>query len=249
MNPIALHFRKFAAWLVHLLTASTAVIGVLTLLAIHEQRFVDALWWMCAAILIDAIDGTFARGLHVKKFIPSIDGALLDNIVDYLNYVITPCFFLMLNESMLPSASKLLVVTLICLSSAYQFTQMDAKTPDHFFKGFPSYWNIVLLYLFIFHTPMLFNAWFLVILAILVFVPIKYVYPSRLDYLTELPWLRVTMFIASICYGLASAGLLYTYPSKHPLIVFYVFAYMIFYFGFSLFRTYYPLLIKNLPRK
>ena len=32
------------------------------------------------------------------------------------------------------------------LASCYQFCRTDAKTDDHFFLGFPSYWNIVAFY-------------------------------------------------------------------------------------------------------
>lgn len=234
--------RQLVAWLVHLLTASTAIIGLLTLYAIYHHDFIQALWWMSAAIVIDAVDGTFARFVNVKKFIPQIDGALLDNIADYLNYVITPCFFLLINDTMLPASWKLIVISAITLASAYQFTQADAKTPDHFFKGFPCYWNIIVMYLFLFQTDAVVNTATLLILTILVFVPIKYVYPSRLDYLTELPWLRKTMLFSSILYGLVSGFLLWLHPQKPLLLVTYSFAYILFYIGFSIFRTFRPLL-------
>ena len=42
-----------------------------------------------------------------------------------------------------------LVASVVLLSSAYGFGSTDAKTSDHFFTGFPSYWNIVALYLYV----------------------------------------------------------------------------------------------------
>ena len=67
------------------------------------------------------------------------------------------------------------------LSSAYGFAQADAKVDagDHFFTGFPSYWNIVVVYLYVLQLPQIANAVILVVLAVLVFVPIRYIYPSR----------------------------------------------------------------------
>ena len=67
------------------------------------------------------------------------------------------------------------------LSSAYGFAHTAAKveTGDHFFTGFPSYWNIVVVYLYILQLPQIVNAIILVVLAVLVFVPIRYIYPSR----------------------------------------------------------------------
>ena len=239
--------RYIAALAVHLFTASSAVIGLLTLYAIYDHQFITALWLMGAAILIDAADGSLARMVGVKKVMPHIDGALMDNVLDYLNYVITPCFFLLVNGSMLADGWDFIIVSLIALASVYQFTQTDAKTPDHFFKGFPSYWNIIVIYLFIFQTSMMTNTIILITLVILVFVPIKYVYPSRLDYLTEIAWLRKTMLFGSILYGVAIAGLLWFFPVTPLIFVIYSFAYIAFYLGFSLFRTYVPML--KLKRK
>jgi phosphatidylcholine synthase len=65
------------------------------------------------------------------------------------------------------------------LSSAYGFNREDAKTSDYFFTGFPSYWNIVVLYLFVMHLAPEVNAIVLLALAALVFVPIRYLYPTR----------------------------------------------------------------------
>ena len=65
------------------------------------------------------------------------------------------------------------------LSSLYGFNREDAKTADHFFTGFPSYWNIVVFYLYLAAWPPALNAALLLVLALLVFVPIRYVYPSR----------------------------------------------------------------------
>jgi phosphatidylcholine synthase len=68
------------------------------------------------------------------------------------------------------------------LSSAYGFAHAGAKIErgsDHFFTGFPSYWNIVAVYLYVLRLPQQVNAMILVALSVAVFVPIRYVYPSR----------------------------------------------------------------------
>jgi phosphatidylcholine synthase len=65
------------------------------------------------------------------------------------------------------------------MSSAFGFSRTDAKTPDHFFTGFPSYWNIVALYLYVLELGPAVNAAVVLALAVLVFVPVGYVYPSR----------------------------------------------------------------------
>ena len=58
----------------------------------------------------------------------------------------------------LPRRWGLAVASVVLLSSAYGFARPDAKTDDHFFTGFPSYWNIVALYLHAAGLPPAVNA-------------------------------------------------------------------------------------------
>ena len=93
--------QYLSAWAVHAFTASAAFFGVLTLVNIYHHDYVQAFWYMAITIFIDAVDGTMARLVRVKEILPKIDGALLDNIVDFLNYVVTPSFFLWVKSDML----------------------------------------------------------------------------------------------------------------------------------------------------
>lgn len=236
VNPV----RRFLGWSIHVFTASGACVGLLSLLAIYEHRLILALWLMGAAITIDAVDGMFARAVKVKQVVPEIDGALLDNIVDFVNYTIVPCFFLLVSN-LLPDGWRIACVMVITFASAYQFTQIDAKTSDHFFKGFPSYWNIAVFYLFFWQLNDVTNVIILMTLAALSFVPIKYVYPSRLDYLTDSPWLRRGMVLITVFWGAATTGLLWIYPQTNHFLVAVSVGYMLFYIGISLYRTWVPL--------
>ena len=82
---------------------------------------------------------------------------------------------------LLPDGWGMGVGAAVLLASAYGFAQSDAKvvTSDHYFTGFPSYWNIVALYLYVWRLPAGVNAALILLLAALVFVPIRFVYPSR----------------------------------------------------------------------
>lgn len=133
---------------------------------------------MALAVLIDASDGTLARLVRVKEQIPWFDGDRLEDIVDYLNYVLVPSLFLIRAE-LLPPEDAFWLAAVPLVASAYGFCQKEAKTPDHFFLGFPSYWNIVVIYLYVMQTPRWINAFLILILSALVFVPLKYLYPSR----------------------------------------------------------------------
>lgn len=245
-NPGCCLFNTLAAWAVHAFTASAACAGLLTLVNIYQHNYKSALWLMAIAIVIDAVDGSLARLANVKVILPNIDGALLDNIVDYLNYVITPCFFLFVKPDMLPVSSMMIIIMAIIMTSSYQFCQADAKTPDHFFKGFPCYWNIATFYMFIFNTSALSNAIILSVLCVLIFVPIKYVYPSRLDYLTESRVLKLFMHAFSITYGICSAIILWTYPTINPICLALSSGYIILYLILSIYRTYSPMLLSKI---
>ncbi len=228
--------QHITAWSVHFFTASGAVFGLFALYAIHQYQFRLAFWLMAATVFIDSVDGVMARRAKVKLVLPNIDGALLDNIIDYQNYVIVPAFFLLISD-LLPPTWSFISSSVIMLASAYQFVQCDAKTADHFFKGFPSYWNIVVFYLFFWQFSTWVNLAIILSLAIFVFVPIKYIYPSRMDYLTPKRRWRRLMLAGAILWSMATAGLLWTYPAVNPLFVTISMGYMIIYFLFSLYRT------------
>jgi len=245
--------QRIAAWLVHLFTASGAVFGLITLYLIHQHEFWLAFWFMGAAVFVDAVDGTLARRAKTKEFAAKVDGALLDNIIDYLNYVIIPGFFLLVHPTILPDSWwGLLGASAMALSSAYQFTQDDAKTDDHYFKGFPSYWNIIIFYLYFWELSPIINLIIILTLSVLVFVPIKYIYPSRMEYLTPNRTLRNLMLFLSMVWGIAMVGLLIVYPNSFwdvsptvytfltPIFAFISMGYTILYSAISLYRTLVP---------
>ncbi|OGQ77819.1 MAG: hypothetical protein A3F90_19335 [Deltaproteobacteria bacterium RIFCSPLOWO2_12_FULL_60_19] len=221
MSPMIL------AWLVHLYTASGAVLAFFALLLIDQSRFQPAFWLMTLAVVIDASDGTFARRARVKELIPWFDGDRLEDIIDYLNYVVVPCFFL-LRADLLPPNDALWLAALPLLASAYGFCQKEAKTADHFFLGFPSYWNIVGFYLFLLQMPRRVNAFVILILSVLVFVPVKYLYPSRS------PVLRGTTVGLGCLWGVAILALIYQLPHPSAILIYASLAYPAYYAALSL---------------
>ncbi len=233
--------QRLAAWSVHTLTASAAIIGLYALYAIMHGDIISAFWCMAATIFIDAIDGGLARLCRVNINAARIDGAALDNIVDYFNYAIVPAFFLVVNTALLPETLHVWLIGALVLASSYQFSQRDAKTADNFFRGFPCYWNLMVFYMYILETSAEFNSLVIVVLVIAVFVPSKYVYPSRMDNLSKNPWIRRAIGLATISYGLTTAALLWLYPQTNNLLVNYALYYMTFYFLVSFYRSYYPL--------
>jgi phosphatidylcholine synthase len=172
--------QKVFAWLVHLYTAmglvAAAAIAALIVRG-GDRAFRFAFLLMMAATAIDATDGWLARKARVKDVLPQFDGAALDNLIDFHTYTSLP-LLLLWRAGVLPGASAWLLL-LPLLASAYGFSQVNAKTDDGFFLGFPSYWNIVAFYLYVFHAPAWVSVPLIVTLAALTFVPTPYLYATR----------------------------------------------------------------------
>lgn len=167
----------FLAWLVHLYSAIGVALGFISIVLVVRGDYRTTFWLNALAVAIDASDGTFARAVRVKERIPWFDGARLEDIIDYLTYVVVPCLIFFYAGVLPKNAEWIAAVPMV--ASAYGFCQTQAKTADHFFLGFPSYWNILALYIIALATPAWLNAWLIVALSVMVFVPIKYIYPSR----------------------------------------------------------------------
>jgi len=219
-------WRQIVAWAVHLFTASGAIVGVWCLIAIHRGDYQGAFFGMIVAVLIDAADGPLARLVRVKEVLPTFDGSKLDDLVDYLNYVVVPV--VLLHEArLLPASASIWILSLLLLSSAYRFCEAMAKTPDHFFTGFPSYWNIVAFYFYTLKTSVWFNAAFSVFAAIMVLVPIKYIYPGRTR------TLRPLTICLGLLWGVTLLIILWQLPDPSPSLVAWSLLYPAYYTALS----------------
>lgn len=218
--------RRAIAWAVHAYTASGIIIGFLALRAAFFGEAREAFVWMLVAALIDSTDGALARAVEVKRVLPRFDGAKLDDIVDYFTFVIVPVAFLY-QMRLLPTSGTLFFVALPLLSSAYGFCQAAAKTPDFFFTGFPSYWNIIAFYLYAGHTPVWFNGAVIGILSVFVFIPIRYVYPTR-----TVPFRRLTNVLGVLWAG-SILTILWQLPAPSPWLVLLSLYYPLYYTGLS----------------
>lgn len=167
---------KWACWLLHLFTASGAFIGLLAIQAADRGQALLAFQLMMMTIVIDAADGTIARRLKVSEALPHIDGRTLDDIVDYFTYVLVPIYTLVKLNLI---ASSPFIWAVPVMASALGFSNVDAKTEDDYFLGFPSYWNLVALYLFCLGWPVWVNTVFVLLLAVMVFAPLRFIYPSK----------------------------------------------------------------------
>ncbi len=176
----SLHERReiAAAYAVHAFTASGIVLGFLALLAIIEGDLLAVFLWLGLALFVDGIDGTLARKARVREVTPAFDGATLDNVIDYFNYVAVPAMMIYW-FGFVPAGWETPTAAAIMAVSCYTFANTNMKTHDCWFSGFPALWNLVVLYFHILDTGPWLNLGVIALCCVLTFVPWKYVHPLR----------------------------------------------------------------------
>jgi len=209
---------------VHLYTALGAALGLLAIYFASQRDFRASFIAMGAATAIDSSDGPLARWLMVKTRVPSFDGALLDNIVDYLTYTVAPVF-LMLEAGIIPDSRwGLGLACFVMLASVYGFCRTQAKTADNYFLGFPNYWNLVAFYLFCLGAGTLFNLAVMMLLAVMVFMPLKFIYPNR-----TVPLRSVTLTLG-IIWAFVTVAAVLMLPTVNPIMLWAGLSFIAYYF-------------------
>lgn len=222
---------RLAAVAVHVYTALGAVLALLMVHFSYAGEVELVLWLFLAAMVVDGTDGFLARHFRVKELVPGFDGALLDNIIDYITYAFAP-MVLLWSAGFLPGGWLGGVVASIpLLASCYQFCRSDAKTEDHFFLGFPSYWNVVAFYVIVLDVSAAATATILLACVVLVFVPIKYLYPSRTRSARPLNLSLAGTWLVTY------AVLLVQWPDPNPVVVAVSLLYVVYYVGASVVLT------------
>jgi len=186
--------KVFQSYLVHIFTVSGVFLSFLALKEAIDGNLPLMFFYLAIALFVDGVDGSLARKVDVKKYTPSINGEILDNIIDFLNYVFVPSFVIYW-LGLVPKGLELIVAGLILTVSCYTFANNNIKTSDFYFSGFPALWNVVVLYFYILNTDPFTNLIVILILSILTFIPIKYLHPFRVKKLrkTSLSFLLIWM--------------------------------------------------------
>ncbi len=198
--------QKALAWAVHIFTASGLLSAFMAIVAIDKGNWKQCWLWLLLCLVIDGIDGTFARMARVKEVLPQIEGKYIDYVIDFATYAIIPAFFFykvgMTSEVLMPYA-----ISVMLLSSALYYGKSDMTGGETYFVGFPVLWNtVVFLLFFILDLSPLWNFSMVVFFGILHFVPLKYAYPSQAK---RFFWAHMT---ATLTACVASIAVLYFYP-------------------------------------
>lgn len=214
--------KTTAAYGVHILTALGAGLGVWAIILTYNGFYQEAVWVLAVAAIIDSIDGVLARITQTKVNAPKIDGALMDNIVDFVTWTVAPLVWIYATMQL-----PIWVLVVCSIASVFGFSNTRAKTDDMFFLGFPSYWNIVVFYIFLLNLPTIFASAVLLMFAFVTFLPVKFVYPSRTNFL------RPLTIIFGILFTLQLIALMYYFDESEPLLIYTSFIFPFYYFGLS----------------
>ena len=185
---------------VHFLTATGAVFAMLALLAAVQHQWGVMYLWLVVAFFVDGIDGPLARHYDVKANAPQYDGVLMDLIIDYLTYVFIPAYALFASD-LLPGWTGWFAIIVITFTSVVYFADTRMKTKDNSFAGFPGCWNMAALVFFAVEPSWITILIITALLAIAMFLPLKFVHPVRTE-----RWRSLTLPIALIWTALAAAA-------------------------------------------
>lgn len=225
MNTTFSPARRAAGWAVHAYTALGLVCGFYALRATVSGDAQITFLWLFTALVIDSTDGMLARAVDVKHVVPEYDGRKLDDITDYLNYVFIPVYFA--HRFCLVPPEHDWVLALPLLASAYGFCSEAAKTNDGYFTGFPSYWNVLVFYLYILGVKPWAGALLFGYLSLMVFWPVKYLYPS------QAPRFRSLLMALTVVWFVAYVFMLFNVHQIPPALAWGSLSYPAFYFAFS----------------
>ena len=220
--------RKILAWSVHLYTSLGLVLAAwIAVLLVRggDPAFRLTFLLMVIATIIDTTDGWLARKAEVRKYAPGFDGRRLDDLIDFNTYTTLPLLLIWRADLIGAAYQYWLLVPL--LASVYGFCQVNMKTDDHYFLGFPSYWNIVAFYLYVFHLPHETALIIIVVLALLTFVPSKYLYTTHGGKLST-----STNILGSV-WVILVAWILYTWSESTHLLLYASMIFPAYYFVVS----------------
>jgi phosphatidylcholine synthase len=184
---------RAAAFAVHIFTALGAACALLALLAAVRSEWRGMFIWLGIALIIDGVDGTFARRLRVAELLPRWSGDVLDLVVDILTYVFVPAYALV-NSGLLPPSLATVLGAVIVVTGSLYFADRNMKTSDYYFRGFPALWNVAAFYLFLLKPAPWLSALAVIALAVLTFVPFHVIHPMRITHLRLLTFVAMAIW-------------------------------------------------------
>ncbi|WP_261971060.1 CDP-alcohol phosphatidyltransferase family protein [Prosthecodimorpha staleyi] len=186
---------------IHAFTASGIVLAMLAAVSAYKLDWQAFFAWLGIALFVDGVDGPIARRFHVERNLPTISGAALDFVVDYVTYVFLPAFALA-TGGFTSAPIALALAGVIVFTSALYFADTRMKMKNNAFRGFPAVWNGVVFLFFVFRPPTEVIVGVTLLLAVLTFLPVAFVHPVRVE-----RWRPLTLAVTVVWFVLAGITL------------------------------------------
>ena len=225
-----LHIARLKAWGAHGFTATGVVTAFLATLALFENQPKACLMWLGVALIVDGVDGSLARRVNVQSVLPQFDGSILDLVIDYLTYVFIPALFIY-RYIPLPAYTALVATSIMLVSSLFCFCNVEMKSKDNYFQGFPAAWNVVALCLYTLTPSPWMTLLTIVVLAGLTVTRMKFLHPFRVR-----RFMAINIAVTAI-WLLCSLSLVHDHPAINPLVMTVWTVMSAYFLGICLWRT------------
>jgi phosphatidylcholine synthase len=213
---------KIRAYSVHAFTALGAALGLWSIILTFQGYFQETLWVLAAAAIVDSVDGALARAVDIHVHAPRIDGALMDNIIDFVTWTIAPLVWIYAAMQI-----PVWVLAICTFASIFGFTNIQAKSDDDFFTGFPSFWNIVVFYIFLLQLSTPLASAILICFAITTFLPVKFIYPTKTESFQALTLILGTLYVFEL------VAMIYLFDKTPAWLIYFSFMFPVYYFSTS----------------
>ena len=177
------------AFAVHVLTACGAALALLALIFATGDHWEAMFLCLGLALIVDGADGPLAREFKVAEVLPRWSGDTLDLVVDFTTYVFVPAFAIVAS-GLMPDVLAIPSGVIVVITGAIYFADRRMKTDDNYFRGFPAVWNLAAFYIYVLQPPEWLGFAGVVALAVLTFLPVKFLHPLRVAHWR---WLNIAL--------------------------------------------------------
>jgi len=223
-------FETIRAFAVHVFTACGAALAFLALVLAVGEHWAAMFFCLGLALVVDGVDGPLAREFKVAEVLPRWSGETLDLIVDFTTYVFVPAYAVAASGQ-LPKGLAVPAGIVVVITGALYFADRNMKTPDNYFRGFPGLWNLAAFYFYLLEPPEWVSAAMVAALAVLTFLPLKFLHPLRVKRLRAL-----NVALLAVWAMLAFIAVMYNL-APGPFVVWPMVAIALYFFAAGLLRT------------
>ena len=223
-------FEIVRAYAIHVFTACGAALALLALILATGEHWAAMFFCLGLALVVDGIDGPLAREFKVAEVLPRWSGDTLDLVVDFTTYVFVPAYAIAASGQ-LPKALAVPAGIVVVITGALYFADRNMKTADNYFRGFPGLWNVAAFYLYLLEPPEWASAAIITALAVLTFLPVKFLHPLRVRRLRGLNIALLAVWVV-----LAFLAVIYNL-SPGPYVIWPLVAIAVYFFVVGLLRA------------